>query len=1484
MIQQNNKVRRKGMILLVVVAFLALFSVMGVTYLIYADSQLRQSVDGLSGQDARQDSMRMVDLNPSFMLNFFLEKFLYDEADATRNPITGGVLNSTPPSVYSAIRGHSLARNIYGWNDTPYALNDRPFGGTGKSLNPVMVGGANTPLSNIVNYTFFAPSVTDNAPVKLDPQRGIRAVLANPSQITEPWNSSVTMVDNNNFYLGALSADASSITPSFHRQSIFGPTDRNSYSPGPGFNNNWVSAQGKYLSARPRPVDQLNAADQTSAGANLGNLYSLTVQRASAGALFPYPEADGFDVKNLEGFPTGNDSVWLDVGSPVFKAPDGRTYKILIAPLILDLDGRINLNVAGNLMKRTSDPMSMPPILPQYNADHASNQGWGRWEINPKLISQDVPAANPPAVANNEFLNILSFKTISDLAASTQNSDQWSNLKFPGRYRNGVFLPPGGNSPPQEYINKAIPHSYAMVDFNAAGNDGFWGDSIKPNYAAGGFPVFDQSFGNASASETSMASQGNYSYHAKFHNPFGIYKDPNGVYTYNFPASESAALLRWIGKGDSYSSSSLAKSMPATFGFNSPKDFSNPAVKARNRVTTVSSDLDRPAIVPIQPDSTSPYSNNFMFSNYLYPEKVSKNGMMAPYKYAPMADQVATVNQTSPALKMNLSRPLTSYPNLKNNMSDQTNYVDYVADKNQFDQATKERQSLAREIFDNLRNVTGVIKYEQALADSGNMAIPMADRNAINGNLIEIKKTNRWFAQLAVNIVDYMDNDDFMTAFNWTSDPKDWVFGIELPRITINEVFTMAQNDSGDTFNNNQNATMDTQFFTAVELMNSLPQDPNYGNGPGGHNAVMQFKDATGTTYANYRVVLCQPGQVYNQLNALNGQYFNDIGSHDFNGTNIAMDANGMGKAVLDDWTDAGYMPPNPVIAPPPTWVLPANNGSPLVVSDDTTLRTEADPKINVNLKSSKLKLKSLNKAQNPSNTNAPEVMLQRLVYPGMPHNEFDAMTGMLSNGALPYNPYITVDVFSKRKMWDLRKFDSTAAKMPDVTTTSSHGRKYPFLDSTGIDQATPSNSVFNGNNSTVQVGGNGGAQHTMGQPNSNITNPVPWLTHLDRQLINPMELIHVATVKPHELTQTANRWMDQIGQNFDANPPQVPARNISPYASNWPWFDENTRLHRFLELAGVAPLQSGESVNGRVLGKVNVNTMPDNVVFQAVADAAPANNFNSADVNNAYTNVMSLRPISSLGQTNNADFSGPKSKTGVNKSLLGYSAFDSSNPGNVEQPSINPLDVQVFSGTGNSPAIYARKEILTKIANSVTTRSNVFGIWLTTGYFEVDATTTPPRLLAEIGKSEGANIRHRMFAIVDRTNMVSFSTSLSDLGLQDTSTGMAVNLPTTNVPNVGVCPNISAGMTVVNWNRSGQSQTGRPWKFTQGMLLTFDPNTTNEETVELQDVGGGVLGAKFQKNHAGNSIIINRGNPGPWAGYDRTKDKDVVIYSEIIE
>ena len=56
------------------------------------------------------------------------------------------------------------------------------------------------------------------------------------------------------------------------------------------------------------------------------------------------------------------DSVWIDLGMPVQHASDGRRYKPLFAFLIQDLDGRININAAGNIAQLNYDPVTRLPI------------------------------------------------------------------------------------------------------------------------------------------------------------------------------------------------------------------------------------------------------------------------------------------------------------------------------------------------------------------------------------------------------------------------------------------------------------------------------------------------------------------------------------------------------------------------------------------------------------------------------------------------------------------------------------------------------------------------------------------------------------------------------------------------------------------------------------------------------------------------------------------------------------------------------------------------------------------------------------------------------------------------------------------------------------------------------------------------------------------------------------------------------------------
>ena len=59
------------------------------------------------------------------------------------------------------------------------------------------------------------------------------------------------------------------------------------------------------------------------------------------------------------------------------------------------------------------------------------------------------------------------------------------------------------------------------------------------------------------------------------------------------------------------------------------------------------------------------------------------------------------------------------------------------------------------------------------------------------------------------------------------------------------------------------------------------------------------------------------------------------------------------------------------------------------------------------------------------------------------------------------------------------------------------------------------------------------------------------------------------------------------------------------------------------------------------------------------------------------------------------------------------------------------------------------------RLGNLVTNRSSVFAIWVTIGFFEVDANGDP--VDRELNAENGENVRHRGFCIFDRSIPVAF-------------------------------------------------------------------------------------------------------------------------------
>src|SRR5262249_1158298 len=156
--------QRRGFILLVVVWLLTLFLIVGLSFVFYANSCKQAARLQLEAE-----APRPADVEPERLLSYFLGQLLYDVPDDE-----GGI--------YSGMRGHSPARNMFGANylidrngdiqrnalgelvdAAGNVLNDVPFNGTGR-----LHYDARLPITlrlppnhsardnyNLINYTYF---------------------------------------------------------------------------------------------------------------------------------------------------------------------------------------------------------------------------------------------------------------------------------------------------------------------------------------------------------------------------------------------------------------------------------------------------------------------------------------------------------------------------------------------------------------------------------------------------------------------------------------------------------------------------------------------------------------------------------------------------------------------------------------------------------------------------------------------------------------------------------------------------------------------------------------------------------------------------------------------------------------------------------------------------------------------------------------------------------------------------------------------------------------------------------------------------------------------------------------------------------------------------------------------------------------------------------------------------------------------------------
>ncbi len=217
-----------------------------------------------------------------------------------------------------------------------FVVNGPAYAGMGRGYDPNYKPAQAAPASLAPNgLSFHDPIDSADRPYALLPNyTGIVAAIAGGGSMVNPTlyggeNVDYTAWDYNNMYLGLVTnvttptgqtPTAPPVLPSFHRPDLC------AYWQGKGAITPSLMRQ---ILFRPNPIDHPVFCNTTNPTFNAANV------------LGPY------DVDNLGLFGVP-DSIWIDPGLPVMTAKDGRTYKIMVAPLILDLDGRVNLNAHGS--------------------------------------------------------------------------------------------------------------------------------------------------------------------------------------------------------------------------------------------------------------------------------------------------------------------------------------------------------------------------------------------------------------------------------------------------------------------------------------------------------------------------------------------------------------------------------------------------------------------------------------------------------------------------------------------------------------------------------------------------------------------------------------------------------------------------------------------------------------------------------------------------------------------------------------------------------------------------------------------------------------------------------------------------------------------------------------------------------------------------------------------------------------------------------
>ncbi|MFG0262443.1 MAG: hypothetical protein ACF788_08635, partial [Novipirellula sp. JB048] len=286
------------------------------------------------------------------------------------------------------------------------------------------------------------PAVGFDLPVSFQPNHLGRNV--DKSALLGDFDEEYDAPDYYNWFLSYRDSSTGQMIPSFHRPAVINyianaNPDWSSATPS-DFANAAASiargtmrplpiAAGQFGGGFPQVINQRFTGGNKSFPLQAPLLINTADRLNQLVKTLTGDSVDAYDVDN--DFDGVTDSVWIDIDLPVFTSPEGKLLKPLIAPMIEDLSGRLNVNAHGNFALLNQSTM-LTSYDGQFAAGTASpfrlfnGRGFGPAEIN-------FPGATAAQISAILTARYYSASTGTDNVPGQEGADALSILT--GRFR-----------------------------------------------------------------------------------------------------------------------------------------------------------------------------------------------------------------------------------------------------------------------------------------------------------------------------------------------------------------------------------------------------------------------------------------------------------------------------------------------------------------------------------------------------------------------------------------------------------------------------------------------------------------------------------------------------------------------------------------------------------------------------------------------------------------------------------------------------------------------------------------------------------------------------------------------------------------------------------------------------------------------------------------------------------------------------------------